>query len=63
MRFEQDGAVVVVYRDLDDIREALRRYGEPDELARFDLEREYGFTEEELTEWWTTATSAANPPT
>ncbi|GAB3551829.1 hypothetical protein J2S53_003894 [Actinopolyspora lacussalsi] len=54
---------LVVERDPEDIREALRLYGEPDELMKFDLEREYGFTEERFTEWWATATSAANPPT
>ncbi|MGJ7908633.1 hypothetical protein ACOQFL_19375 [Actinopolyspora sp. H202] len=54
---------MVVERDLDDVREALRLYGESDELMKFDLEREYGFTEEQFTEWWATATSAANPPT
>ncbi|GAB3551818.1 hypothetical protein GCM10027444_23120 [Actinopolyspora lacussalsi] len=53
----------MVERDPDDVREALRLYGEPDELMKFDLEREYGFTEERFTEWWATATSAANPPT
>ncbi|SFT46467.1 hypothetical protein SAMN04487904_102277 [Actinopolyspora lacussalsi subsp. righensis] len=54
---------LAVERDADDVREALRLYGEPDELMKFDLEREYGFTEERFTEWWATATSAANPPT